>query len=89
MTDLLPSLPGRVSGLIPRRLPKLDRGRLLDRLPPAEYRPDADADQLFDQTSLGRVLLMIAGVDQETEYALCRAVAERLLGSVPDPGEFG
>lgn len=92
MTALVSRFPPVVTGLVTRlalrRLPRLDRGRLLDRLPPPEYRPDADEDQLFGQTSLGGVLLRIAGVDQESEYAICRGVAERLLGRVPDPGEL-
>jgi hypothetical protein len=73
---------------VPRRRRLLDRGRLLDRLPPLEYRQASEDERLFDQASLARVLLVMVGVDQESEYQLCREVAERALGSVPDPGEI-
>ncbi|MGW0138121.1 hypothetical protein [Streptomyces calvus] len=76
----------RLAGLLPTRSRTADRAALLDRLPPVEHRPAADEDQLFEQASLARVLLLMAQVDQETEYQLCRRLAEHALGSVPDPG---
>ncbi len=77
-----------MTSIVPRRRRQLDRGRLLDRLLPLEYRPASEDERLFDQASLARVLLVMVGVDQESEYQLCREVAERALGSVPDPGEI-
>ena len=74
--------------LIPRRRRPLDRDRLLNRLGAVERRAAPDDERLFDQASLGRVLLLMVGVDQDNEYELCRQVAERALGSVPDPGEI-
>lgn len=84
------SAPGRLaalSALLPGRHRTADHGGLLDRLPPVEHRPAADEDQLFEQASLARVLLLMAKVDQEAEYLLCRRLAEHALGTVPEPGE--
>ncbi|GAA2785384.1 MULTISPECIES: hypothetical protein [Nonomuraea] len=64
---------------------RLDRERLLDRLEPVTHRPQPDDQRLFEQSSIGRVLLLLVKVDQEQEYQLCRDVAERVLGHVPDP----
>ncbi|WP_406503500.1 hypothetical protein [Streptomyces sp. NBC_00212] len=72
---------------MPRKHPQADRAGLLDRLPPVEHKPAADEDQLFEQSSLARVLLLLVKVDQEAEYLLCRELAEHALGTVPDPGE--
>lgn len=77
-----------MTSLVPRRRRLLDRGRLLDRLAPLEYRQTAEEERLFDQASLARVLLVMMRVDQDGEYRLCRQVAERALGSVPDPSEI-
>jgi hypothetical protein len=77
-----------MTSLVPRRRGLLDRARILDRLPPLEYRQTPEEERLFDQASLARVLLVMAKVDQESEYRLCREVAEHALGSVPDPGEI-
>ncbi|WP_105971240.1 hypothetical protein [Streptomyces geranii] len=68
-----------------RRAP--DHGALLDRLPPVEHRPPPDQDQLLEQASLARALLLLVRVDQEAEYRLCRDLAEHALGAVPEPGE--
>ncbi|TLQ42084.1 hypothetical protein [Streptomyces marianii] len=84
------SAPGRLgalAGLLPGRRRTADHGGLLDRLPPVEHRPAADEDQLFEQASLARVLLLMVKVDQESEYLLCRELAEHALGAVPEPGE--
>ncbi|MFG2717442.1 hypothetical protein ACGFW5_03910 [Streptomyces sp. NPDC048416] len=88
-------LPTRRSGaargwlrkLLPHQHAAADHAALLDRLPPVEHRPAADEDQLFEQSSLARVLLLMVKVDQEAEYLLCRELAEHALGAVPDPGE--
>ncbi|MFH8496953.1 hypothetical protein [Streptomyces coeruleorubidus] len=78
---------GRLAGLLPGRGRTTDRAALLDRLPAVESRPAADEKQLFEQAGLARVLLLMAKVDQESEYLLCRRLAEHALGTVPDPGE--
>lgn len=62
-----------------------DAAALLRRLPEVKYRPPADEDQLLERASVGRSLLLMLKVDQETEYLLCRKLAEHALGSVPEP----
>lgn len=71
-----------------RRRPVFDRERLLDRLPESEYHPAEDAENDFARASLPQVALLLAGVDQEREYRLCRETAERLIGAVPDADEI-
>jgi hypothetical protein len=71
-----------------RGRPELDRERLVQRLPPVEYRRAADEQQLFDEASLPRSVPLMLKIDQEAEYLLCREVAERALGSVPDPDDL-
>lgn len=66
-----------------------DHAALLDRLPRVEYKPAPDEDQLLEQASLARTLLLMVRADQETEYQLCRDLAEHALGTVPEPGESG
>ncbi|GGY00901.1 hypothetical protein GCM10010358_63560 [Streptomyces minutiscleroticus] len=81
-----PGTPSRLlSALRPARRHGADPAGLLDRLPPVEHRPAADEDELFQQAPLGQVLLLMVRIDQETEYRLCRDLAEHALGSVPDP----
>jgi hypothetical protein len=66
----------------------LDRGELLAKLPAIEFEPDDDAgDGDFDQASLARAVPALAQVDQEREHALCRSVAEHLLGEIPEPDD--
>jgi hypothetical protein len=50
-----------------------------------EYRRAPDEQQLFDEASLPASLPLMLKLDQEAEYLLCREVAERALGSVPEP----
>lgn len=69
-----------------RGLPPVDMTALLDGLAPVEYRPAADDDRLFEEASIAKVLLLMLRVNQESEYLLCRAVAEHALGTVPEPG---
>jgi hypothetical protein len=76
----------RLAAFLPRRLRPVDLDGLLDRLPPVEYRAAADDDRLFEQSSIAKVLLLMLHVNQESEYLLCRQLAEHALGSVPDPG---
>jgi hypothetical protein len=61
---------------------------LLERLPPVEFRRAQDEEQLFEEASLARSLPLMLNIDQEAEYLLCREVAERTLGSVPDPADL-
>lgn len=79
----------RLAGYLPRRMRPVGLDRLLDRLPPVEYRPAADSDRLFEEASIGKTLLLMLRVNQESEYLICRAVAEHALGSVPEPDEPG
>lgn len=67
-----------------------DRAALLERLEPIEYERDEDDEgmQPFDQASLARALLNLVEVDQESEYALCRQVAQHLLGEIPEPDDL-
>jgi len=65
-----------------------ERGGLLDRLPKVADQAAEDEKQLFEQAGLARVLMLLVKVDQESEYLLCRRLAEHALGSVPDPGEL-
>jgi hypothetical protein len=58
------------------------------RLPPVEYHRAPDERQLFDEASLPASLPLMLELDQEAEYLLCREVAERALGSVPDPDDL-
>ncbi len=66
---------------------RFDHAALLKRLEPIEYRPDDDEERPFDHASLARVLLNLAGVNQETEHLLCQRVARHLLGQVPEPDD--
>ncbi|WP_410631592.1 hypothetical protein [Amycolatopsis sp. cmx-4-83] len=50
-----------------------------------EYRRAPDEQQLFDEASLPASLPLMLKLDQETEYLLCREVAARALGYVPEP----
>ncbi|MFJ5047189.1 hypothetical protein [Streptomyces sp. NPDC088719] len=78
---------GLLAGLALGRGRTVERAVLLDRLPPVEHRPAPDEEQLFEQAGLARVLMLLVKVDQESEYLLCRKLAEHALGAVPDPGE--
>ncbi len=63
----------------------IDRERLVGLLPPVEHRRAPDEQRLFDEASLPVSLPLMLKLDQETEYLLCREVAQRALGSVPEP----
>jgi hypothetical protein len=78
-TEAIPSPPrGRL----------LDKRELLQRLPAIELDEDDDAGTRdFEQASLARALLNLVAVDQEREYALCRSVAQHLLGEIPEPDD--
>lgn len=78
----------KLRSIIPRRRAPIDRERLLARLPAVEYRPAAGDDELSAQSSLPQSALLMAEVDQEREHRLCRETAERLVGTLPDPGDI-
>jgi hypothetical protein len=93
MTEIVPRTPGWMTPrYLARRLTRrhrwADPAPLLDRLPPVEYQPTADEDQLFDQEPIGQVLLPLLKIDQESEYLLCRRLAEHALGHVPEPADL-
>jgi len=69
-----------------------DRTRWLERLREmrvAEKDFEATEDAALTRVSLGSSLLALAQIDHEHEYALCRSVAEHLLGAVPEPEDVG
>lgn len=71
-----------------KRLPDL-RERMLDRLPSIELgRDDRSEAGVRDETSLARALVTLAGLKHDEEYARCRALAQHLLGHVPEPDEI-
>jgi hypothetical protein len=72
--------------LLSGRMPSVDLPAVMAALPKVEHRAVADDDRLFEEASIGKVLLLMLRVTQESEYLLCRQVAEHALGSVPDPG---
>ncbi|WP_194891423.1 hypothetical protein [Catenulispora pinisilvae] len=72
--------------LLSGRMPTVDLPAVLATLPKVEHHAGSDDDRLFEEASIGKVLLLMLRVSQESEYLLCRQVAEHALGSVPDPG---
>jgi len=69
-----------------RRAAPDDLADLVGRLPAVPYVPAAEDDQLLEESSLAHALRALARVDQDSEYRLCRELAEHALGEVPDPG---
>jgi len=68
---------------------KLEKRELLQKLEPIELKAEDEAeDTVLEEMSLARSLLKLAEIDHEHEYSLCRSVAERLLGKVPEPDEL-
>jgi hypothetical protein len=64
----------------------LDRIALLEKLEPIE--PDEAVGDDRDDVramSIARALRSVAELDAEHAYKLCRNVAERALGEVPEP----
>ena len=93
MTELVPGpstwmSPAYLAGRLPWRRRPVDPAPLLDRLPPVEYETAADEDKLFEQTSIARALLLMLKIDQESEYLICRRLAEHALGYVPEPADL-
>jgi hypothetical protein len=80
--------PGYLAGRLPWRSRSADLSSLLGGLPAVEYQPTTDEDQLFEQASIARVLLLLLKINQESEYLLCRTLAKHALGSVPEPADL-
>jgi hypothetical protein len=70
-------------------LTKIDKVELLKRLPTIEPEKalEEDSDDLR-QMSLSSALLMLAEIDHEHEYQLCRSVAQHLLGEAREPEDI-
>jgi len=69
-----------------RRSPReLDKRKLLERLPAIDPKEELEGEEEAQQVSLSTALLMLAEIDHEHEYALCRGVAEHLLGEAHEP----
>lgn len=69
--------------------PLLDRAELLKKLAEIKSDPRGQQDEeQFRKMSLAGALLALAEIDHEREYALCRAVAEHRLGTVPEPDDI-
>ena len=60
-------------------LQRLERIRFDAKAEPQEDR--------LEQMSLAAALLALTDINHEREYALCRALAEHLLGRVPEPDD--
>jgi hypothetical protein len=66
----------------------LDKIALLEQLERIKYeREDSSEQSHLEQMSLAGALLVLAEINHEREYALCRAAAEHLLGKVPEPDD--
>jgi hypothetical protein len=67
----------------------LNKKELLDRLEPVELQEKEEtADSILEEMNLGASLLKLAEIDHESEYQLCRSIAERLLENVPEPDDL-
>jgi hypothetical protein len=66
----------------------LDKKELLATLPVDTKDLDKAEDVPLEQMSLARSFLKLADISQEQEYLLCRKLAERLLGRVPEPEDL-
>jgi hypothetical protein len=66
----------------------LTRTQMLERLERVTL-GDAKKDRADElaELSLADSLLMLARLDHEQEYGLCRKIAEHLLGHVPEPDD--
>jgi hypothetical protein len=64
------------------------RRSLLERLERVTYQPKPEeGDTEMDRTRLDSAVLHLARIDHDTEYLLCRAVAQHLMGSIPEPDD--
>ena len=69
---------------------RLDRKALLARLDPVGQ--GDDDEQLMaelEQLNMAGSLLLLANINPEQEYNVCRAVAQHLLGVVHEPEDIG
>jgi hypothetical protein len=58
----------------------------LERLDRIRYEEALDETKdTLEHMTLASALLALAEIDHAQEYRLCRSVAERLLGRVPEP----
>jgi hypothetical protein len=68
---------------------KLDKLALLKRLPTLEPEKTLEEDsEDLRHMSLSAALLMLAEIDHEHEYQLCRSVAQHLLGQAREPEDI-
>ena len=66
----------------------LDRMKLIERLARIQREKSEDRKhENLDSMGFAASLLALAGIDHEREYTLCRSLAERLLGKVPEPDD--
>ena len=67
---------------------RIDKHEWLGRLDQIAYSPTDEAEQVqFERMGMAGALLQLAKINPEQEYALCRELAEHLLGSVPEPDD--
>ena len=67
---------------------RLTRMQMLERLERITFEDSKKdrADEL-GQVSIADSLLMLAELDHEREYKMCRDIAQHLLGKVPEPDD--
>jgi len=68
------------------------RDALLAKLEPIRYEKSEEKGELAaEQMTLAGSLLLLAHINHDKEYQLCRSVAEHLLKTVPEPddADFG
>jgi hypothetical protein len=67
---------------------KLTNAQLLEHLKKVTFEEDKKEgiDEL-SRVSMADSLLMLAELDHESEYNICRAIAQHLLGEVPEPDD--
>ncbi len=64
---------------------ELDKTGLIGKLPVLEYEEEEHGeDQIFEQMSIAKSVLKLAEIDHDKQYSLSRALADRLLESVPE-----
>ena len=66
----------------------LDKLALVEQLDPVAYEKDENRDQdQVGRMNLAGHLLLLAGLDHERQYELCRLLAHHLLETVPEPDD--
>ncbi len=67
---------------------KLTHIQLLESLERVTFEEDKkDREGEFSQVNMAGSLLLLAELDHEHEYNLCRAIAQHLLGQIPEPDD--